>query len=31
MQSQQRDTGTFRAVPVQRGGFVDETGTPAVG
>ncbi|MGJ4138855.1 hypothetical protein [Corynebacterium evansiae] len=30
MQSQQRDTGTFRAVPVQRGGFVDETGTPAV-
>lgn len=30
MQSQQRDTGTFRAVPVQRGGFVDETGTPAI-
>ena len=30
MQSQQRDTGTVRAVSVQRGGFVDETGTPAV-
>ena len=30
MESQQRDTGTFRAVSVQRGGFVDETGTPAV-
>lgn len=28
--SQQHDTGTFRAVPVRRGGFIDETGSPAV-
>ncbi|WP_293819262.1 hypothetical protein [uncultured Corynebacterium sp.] len=30
MEDKQGDTGTFRAVSVQRGGFVDETGTPAV-
>lgn len=30
MEDKQGDTGTFRAVSVQRGGFVDETGAPAV-
>lgn len=30
MEDKQGDTGTFRVVPVQRGGFVDETGAPAV-
>ncbi|MCZ9305647.1 hypothetical protein ACN4D1_06485 [Corynebacterium macclintockiae] len=28
--SPQRDTGTFRAVSVQRGGFLNESGEPAV-